>query len=229
MRIALLDHEHSESKLLTDALTAAGHVCQLFTEGKELLQQLRRDSTELLILQWQTPDDGSADALRWVREHVPFRLPVLLIANHADEDAIIAGRALGADDYLVRPLRRAELLVRVQVLLRHAYPTQNVNEQLASGAYVFDPRAARLCINGQAIELTQKEFDLALLFFRNLDRPLSRAFILEAVWGHEPQPASRTMDTHVSRVRSKLALRPEHGFRLVPVYSYGYRLEKLAA
>ncbi len=229
MRIALLIDEQTEGKLLTDALTAAGHACQLFTDAKELLSHLRRDSVELLILQWQTPDAGSADALRWVREHVPFRLPVLLVANSANEDAIITGRALGADDFLIRPLRRAELLLRVQVLLRHAYPTQNVNEILESGAYAFDPRASRLCIKGETIELTQKEFDLALLFFRNLDRPLSRAFILEAVWGREPQVASRTMDTHVSRVRSKLALRPEHGFRLVPVYSYGYRLEKVAA
>lgn len=229
MRIALLITEQTEDKLLTDALTAAGHACQLFTDAKELLSHLRRDSAELLILQWQTPDAGSADALRWVREHVPFRLPVLLIANSADEDAIITGHALGADDFLIRPLRRAELLVRVQVLLRHAYPAQNVNEILESGVYAFDPRGSRLCIKGQAIELTQKEFDLALLFFRNLDRPLSRAFILEAVWGRELQVASRTMDTHVSRVRSKLALRPEHGFRLVPVYSYGYRLEKVAA
>jgi DNA-binding response OmpR family regulator len=82
-------------------------------------------------------------------------------------------------------------------------------------------------VNGQSVELTQKEFDLALLFFRNIGRPLSRAYIREAVWASDAEIASRTMDTHVSRVRSKLLLRPENGFRLAPVYSYGYRLEQL--
>ena len=77
--------------------------------------------------------------------------------------------------------------------------------------------------------MTQKEFSLALLFFRNIGRPLSRAYIHESVWVRENDVPSRTMDTHVSRVRNKLHLRPENGFRLVPVYSYGYRLEKLGA
>jgi DNA-binding winged helix-turn-helix (wHTH) protein len=77
------------------------------------------------------------------------------------------------------------------------------------------------------IDVTHKEFNLALLFFRNIGRPLSRAYIHEAIWVRETAVPSRTMDTHVSRVRNKLQLRPENGFRLVPVYSYGYRLEKL--
>jgi DNA-binding response OmpR family regulator len=75
--------------------------------------------------------------------------------------------------------------------------------------------------------MTQKEFRLALLFFRHLDRPLSRAFILESVWPDQAELSSRSIDTHVSRVRSKLNLQPARGFRLVPVYSYGYRLEQI--
>ena len=75
--------------------------------------------------------------------------------------------------------------------------------------------------------MTHKEFDLALLLFRNLGKPLSRLHIQESVWGHETDLPSRTMDTHVSRVRSKLSLRPELGFRLDPVYGFGYKLETI--
>jgi DNA-binding response OmpR family regulator len=118
-------------------------------------------------------------------------------------------------------------VARVQALLRRAYPAQNATEQIQFGDYIFEVRTGRLTIKGNPVELTQKEFDLALLFFRNIGRPLSRAYILEAVWARDIEVPSRTMDTHVSRVRSKLQLRPEYGFRLAPVYSYGYRLEQI--
>jgi DNA-binding response OmpR family regulator len=82
-------------------------------------------------------------------------------------------------------------------------------------------------IEGRSVTLTQKEFELALLFFRHLGRPLSRAYIHETVWSRDAELSSRTLDTHVSRVRNKLDLRPAAGFRLVPVYSFGYRLEQI--
>ena len=121
------------------------------------------------------------------------------------------------------------MVARVQALLRRAYPAQNGAEQLQFGQYVFETRPGRLLMDGVVLDVTHKEFYLALLFFRNIGRPLSRAYIHEAVWIRETAVPSRTMDTHVSRVRNKLQLKPENGFRLVPVYSYGYRLEKLGA
>ena len=80
-------------------------------------------------------------------------------------------------------------------------------------------------MQGVSVTLTQKEFDLALLLFRNLSRPLSRTRIREAVWRQDMDIQSRTLDTHVSQVRAKLVLRPRNGYRIVPIYSYGYRLE----
>jgi DNA-binding response OmpR family regulator len=130
---------------------------------------------------------------------------------------------------VVKPVRRAELVARVQAQLRRAFPSQNGAEQLQFGQYVFETRPGRLLMDGQVLDVTHKEFYLALLFFRNIGRPLSRAYIHESVWIRETEVPSRTMDTHVSRVRNKLQLKPENGFRLVPVYSYGYRLEKLGS
>jgi DNA-binding response OmpR family regulator len=158
---------------------------------------------------------------------LPANLPVLFMTSRSGEDDIVAGLAAGADDYMIKPIRRGELVARVQALLRRAYPSQSPVEQIQFGDYIFESRACRLTIASNPIDVTQKEFDLALLFFRNLGRPLSRAYILEAVWSRDVEIPSRTMDTHVSRVRSKLQLRPEHGFRLAPVYSYGYRLEQI--
>lgn len=193
-----------------------------------MLVQLRRELYDMLVIDWQVPDLSGAEVLRWAREKLPPTLPVLFMTSRSGEDDIVSGLAAGADDYMIKPIRRGELVARVQALLRRAYPTQNAVEQIQFGSYMFASRTCRLSIAGAEIEVTQKEFDLALLFFRNLGRPLSRAYILEAVWSRDIEIPSRTMDTHVSRVRSKLQLRPENGFRLAPVYSYGYRLEQIS-
>ena len=227
MRIAVLDDDPSQTDLVCQVLTSSGHICHPFQSGKEILNQLRRESYYMLVLDWQVPDLSGPEVLRWVRDKLPKTIPVLFITSRSGEDDIVEGLAAGADDYMIKPIRRSELVARVQALLRRAYPIQNSSEQIVFNDYLFETRSGRLTLAGKPIEITQKEFDLALLFFRNLGRPLSRAYILEAVWSRDVDIPSRTMDTHVSRVRSKLQLRPENGYRLAPVYSYGYRLEQL--
>ena len=229
MRIAVLDNDRSQADLICQVLTSAGHTCQTYDSGKDMLANLRKDSFDMLILDWQVSDLPGAEVLRRAKEKMSATTPMMFITNSSAEDDIVAGISAGADDYMIKPLRRGELVARVQALLRRAYPTQNGAEQLQFGPYIFETRPGRLLMDGAVIDVTHKEFYLALLFFRNIGRPLSRAYIHEAVWIRETAVPSRTMDTHVSRVRNKLQLRPENGFRLVPVYSYGYRLEKLGA
>ena len=229
MRIAILDDDQNLLDLTVATLKDAGHVCHPFSSGKAMLHQLHRESFDLLILDWQVPDLSGTEILQWVREKLSSTLPVLFMTNRSAEDDIVAGLAAGADDYMIKPIRRAELVARVGALLRRAYPTQIETEIIIFGDYEFDIRASRAKFKTNAIELTQKEFDLALLLFQNLGRPLSRAYILEAVWSRDIEIPSRTMDTHISRVRTKLDLRPENGYRLAPVYSYGYRLEQMSA
>ena len=229
MRIAVLDNDRSQADLICQVLTAAGHSCQSYDSGKEMLAQLRKDSTDMVILDWQVADMDAVDVLRRTREKMPAHTPIMFMTSSSGEDDIVAGVGAGASDYMIKPLRRGELVARVQAMLRRAYPAQNGAELLQFGPYVFETRPGRLMMDGSLIDVTHKEFYLALLFFRNIGRPLSRAYIHEAVWIRETDVPSRTMDTHVSRVRNKLQLKPENGFRLVPVYSYGYRLEKLGA
>jgi DNA-binding response OmpR family regulator len=228
MRLAVLSYEPSELDTVCSILNSAGHATLAYSGGKELMLQLKRDMADMLILDWQVADTaavGAAEIMVWLREKLQSTMPVLFLTGRSGEDAIVEGLAAGANDYLIKPIRRSELVARVQALLRRAYPNQHMPENLEFGQYVFETRTARLSRAGNPIDLTQKEFDLALLLFRNLGRPLSRAYILEAVWSRESDIPSRTLDTHISRVRNKLQLRPENGLRLAPVYSYGYRLE----
>ncbi len=227
MRIAILEDEISQAQLVSQLLVRQGHNCFCFSRGRELMQRIRRETYDLLFVDWGLPDIDGLSVLRWVRQNVSPTLPVFFMTSRSNEEDIVEALGYGADDYMIKPLRSAELTARVEALGRRAYPTAKpvalVPEALAG--YTFDARRNEVSFRGKTASLTQKEFELALILFRNISRPLSRSYLHEIIWGRDHDIPSRTMDTHISRIRTKLELRPDNGFRLFPVYSYGYRLE----
>ncbi len=224
MRIALLDDDADIRNSVGGWLTDAGHAVQTFGVSRDFMRDAGRESFDLFLLDSNLPDIDGPDVLRWLRTDRSDDTPVIFITARDSEQDIVSALAGGADDYLVKPVRRAELIARIGALMRRMRPTPT-DDVLEVGPYRFEPAHKRLSLDGEEIALTEKEFDLALFLFRNLGRLLSRGHLLEAVWGRNPSLATRTVDTHVSRVRSKLQIKPERGFRLVPTYNYGYRLE----
>jgi DNA-binding response OmpR family regulator len=127
---------------------------------------------------------------------------------------------------VVKPVRRAELVARVGALLRRAAPrTGESLERMRVGPYAVDPLGRVLTLHGLQVELSPREFDLALYLFRNVGKLVPRELIEQAVWGRSIGPDSRTLATHISKLRLKLDLNQKNGVRLVSVYSHGYRLE----
>jgi len=226
MQIAVLDEDRGRLALVCETLRAAGHACAGFGRGEELLTHADRHDIDLLIADAAMPDISRFRQAAARQGENAAVVPTLLMTDHPPEEALLAVLNTGFADYIVKPVRRGELVLRVRVLHRRASPGAEASEQIRFGEYAFDIGAGRLTAGGRPVALTQKEFELALLLFRNLGRPLSRAYLLEKIWSSDAGIPSRTVDTHVSRVRSKLDLRPERGFRLVSVYSYGYRLEQ---
>jgi DNA-binding response OmpR family regulator len=225
MKIAIVDSDIVQANAVCKILASVGHECHPFISSTELLQRFRRELYDVLVVNLQHPEDET-NLVQAVRKQVPGVL-ILCITGSANEDDIIASLDAGANDYIFRPIRRRDLITRIMVLVRRAYPSQVDGEQFQFGPYVFEPRRGRLTIMGKSVDVTRKEFDLALLFLRNLGRPLSRTFLVETIWGGNSPEMSRTMDTHVSRVRNKLGLIPGRGFRLSPVYGFGYRLDQI--
>ena len=166
MRLAVLNHDTAELESVCAILGAAGHTAIAFHSGKELLQHVRRDAVDLLILDWHNTDIAPAEVMQGLREKLQLSIPVLLLTGRSGEDDIVAGLAAGANDYLIKPIRKSELVARVQALLRRTYPNLHVPENLEFGQYVYETRSAHLTLKGETIDLTQKEFDLALLLFR---------------------------------------------------------------
>jgi DNA-binding response OmpR family regulator len=155
-------------------------------------------------------------------------VPVLFTTARDAEADIVAALKAGADDYLVKPLRKQELLARVEALGRRARPKPRAAEHLRVGEFEVDVDRRIVTRGGAEMDLTQKDFDLAVFLVRNVGNLVSRGHILESVWGRTSDLNTRTVDTHVSRLRSKLGLVPENGWKLTAVYQHGYRLEQIA-
>ena len=128
---------------------------------------------------------------------------------------------------MVKPPRRLELLARIGALARRGQPQQET-ATLIHPPYEIDTRRRVVSVRGVEVALTQREYELTVFFFRNVGRLVSRGHIEEAVWGRTADVVSRSLDTHLSHLRRKLLLNPANGYRLVPVYNHGYRLESVA-
>ena len=227
MRIAALDDDPLQLEFFTHALAAMGHTCRTFSTDAALLKDLRRETFDLLIVDWQLPDMHGPEIVTWVREQLGPTLPILFVTNRQSEDDIVQGLACGADDYMVKPVRMAEFSARVGALLRRAYP-DNAKGVMVFGRYRFIADAHSLEMDGKPVELKAREYELALFLFQNLGRLLSRDHLREMVWEQTHDVTSRTIDTHISRLRSKLKLGPEHSYTISAVYGTGYRLEAIA-
>jgi len=151
---------------------------------------------------------------------------VLFVTVRDSEQDIVFALEKGADDYMIKPARRQELIARVRALLRRAYPREE-QKLLSFPPFEIDLQRNEVRREGAVIDLTPKEFELAVVLFRNIGRLLSRGHLQETVWGRTGDLHTRTVDTHVSQVRKKLDLRQETGYRVVPIYNYGYRLEQI--
>ena len=199
-------------------------MCHTFADGTSLLQALRQETFDLLLVDWHLPDMEGTDVVQTVRNTHGMLPPILFITRRSDERDVVEALSRGADDFMSKPLRMGELVARATALLRRAYP-QSMGARLGFGAYRFDAEQRTLQLHGEAIGLKHREYELALFLFRNAGRLLSRTHLREAVWGDATDAPSRSLDTHMSRLRSKLELTEANGYTITAVYGVGYRLD----
>jgi DNA-binding response OmpR family regulator len=227
MKIALLEDEVDQAKNISDMLVNAEHHCEYFHTGKSFIYAVLHNSYDLLILDWQLPDTEGTEVLKTIRSQLSWRIPVIFLTSRDSEADIITALEVGADDYLVKPARPGELKARLNALSRRIGIETEEQESLVIGPYEININKRTITVSGEPISLTDKDFDLAAFMFQNIGRLLSRDFLLERVWGISSEINTRTVDTHVSRLRRKLNIKPENGFRVKTIYQHGYRLERV--
>jgi DNA-binding response OmpR family regulator len=202
-----------------------GYACQIATTYHHEWRRAGADiAQQLLIVDSAAPWNGDELA------HQLHGVPLLLLV---DSEMVLPDWASRHDPALLeiefKPLRRHAVAARIRLLMQRAYPDHQTQQWQQFGEFRLESPANVVHHGGNAILLTQKEFALAALLLGNLGQPLSRVYLQESIWGPEPKDElpTRTIDTHISRVRSKLGLKPANGFRLSTVYGYGYQLERL--
>jgi DNA-binding response OmpR family regulator len=228
MRIAIADDEREVTEYLKAIVEEQGHLAVTYSDGNALAQALTRDTFDLVIVDWMMPGKDGIEILKWMDGALDEKPPVIMMTNRTAKTDITDALNAGAADYITKPEDRNVIAARINAMLRRNTQGSGAFDTTATyGKYLLDRIDQTITINGETVTLTAKEFELADLFFRNADRTLSRNYIMETIWRTTATLATRTLDMHISRVRSKLHLNPENGFRIFTVFGYGYRLESL--
>jgi DNA-binding response OmpR family regulator len=226
MIFAVVEDSRSQAEVLKALLKSEGHQVEVFADGSSCLEALKSRSFDFFVIDWNLPDMGGDEVLRQVREQFGWEVPVVFCTARTDEEAASDILRMGADDYIPKPVRYMEFMARIHALLRRRKPRQSL---LQFGCIEIDLEGRRIRLGGNEVDLTQREFELAVILLRNVGRVLSREELLAGVWAREADVDTRTVDTHASRLRKKLGLAGESGLMLSSVYGQGYRLDTVQA
>lgn len=225
MHIAILEDDADQRALLELWVSSGQHTTRGFGMAAEFIEGAKRERFDLLLIDWMLPDGTGADVLQWVRGNLGWSIPVVVVTARDDEATVVAALKMGADDYVVKPPKPMELLARLENVARRVKP--GGLPVLRLGSYEVDIAGHRLSLDGAPITLTQKEFDLSVYLFQNPGKLLSRDHLLNKIWGLNTDVDTRTVDTHISRLRKKLRLDGSKGWKLTPIYGYGYRFDRV--
>ena len=239
--ILVVEDDADMCNLIRGHLEAEGHTVFQAFDGPTALTTVGREMPHLVILDWMLPGlDGLAVCRRIRQEHL---MPIIMLTARGEEIDRVLGLEVGADDYVVKPFSIRELMARVRATLRRVAldsqalpapdlvgdasvvparaPAPTAAAALVRGPLRIDPNTHTATLSGQDIDLTPKEYELALLFAAHPGRAFSRDFLLERLWGSDYDGFDRVVDTHIARLRKKLG---PLGDSIVTIRGLGYRL-----
>ena len=225
-RLLLVEDEPGLVMTLTDRLVAEGYEVESATDAPSGLELASSGSFDAILLDVMLPGGNGMDVCRTLRQR-GIQTPILMLTAKGQVVDRVVGLKLGADDYLVKPFEMAELLARVEALLRRtaapagsAAPTGDSHR---FGDVAVDFRRAEVTKGGQPLELSAREFKLLRYFVEHRGAALTRDELLNEVWGYNAMPSTRTVDVHVAWLRQKLEDNPRHPQFILTVHGLGYK------
>ena len=223
-RLLIVEDEPAIRTGLQDVFVYHGYEVEIAVDGNTGLAQARSGRFDLVLLDVMLPGRDGYSVLDAVREH-DRELPVILLTAKAADDDVIHGLSLGADDYVAKPFSVAQLVLRVQAVLRRTRGADAGEDVLRlHGGLAIDTR--NLCVQGGTPRFTRREMDVLQYLGRHAGRPVPREELLSKVWGYSPhlEIETRTVDIHVAKLRRKIEVDPKTPARLITVRGGGYRL-----
>ena len=219
-RVLIVDDDPDIRRLVRHHLEQAGFEVAAVESGREGLAHSLERAPDLVVLDLMLPDLDGNEVCRAIRSQAGPALPILMLSARSEEIDRVLGFELGADDYVVKPFSPRELVLRVRSLLRRTGAASG--KTLVSGGLTLDAGRRRSTLDGMAVTLTAKEFDLIFTLVKAGGKVLTRAYLMDHVWGYHGDSDSRTLDTHVRRLRGKLGA---EGRNIQTVRGVGYRYD----
>jgi two-component system response regulator RegX3 len=226
-RVLVVDGQLASRELLSRALTDAGFVVESVATGHDALAAFDAVRPAVVLMDAGLPDASGLDVCCALRERGRGRVPIIMVGAHDSELEAVVGLELGADDYVTKPLRLREVVARVRARLRWAGGVDErpfASETLVVGPVRMDPARHEVTVGGRPVALPLKEFGILEVLLTYAGQVVTRATLLDRVWGSDYYGDGKTLDVHVARLRSKLA----GGRWIVTVRGVGYRFEALS-
>jgi DNA-binding response OmpR family regulator len=223
--VLIVEDEPTIADIVCRYLARAGYSARIAGDGLEAVAAVAARRPDLIVLDIMLPGIDGLEVMRRVRAGAGRPIGVILLTAKGDEHDRIAGLRLGADDYVAKPFSPAELVARVDAVLRRTQPPDDGQPPLVDGDLRIEPAARRVYLRDREIQLTQREFDLLLHLARHPGQVFTREQLMDAVWRFAFYSDTATVTVHVRRLRAKLEDDPAAPRRLQTVWGVGYRYQ----
>nr|WP_302556879.1 response regulator transcription factor [Burkholderia diffusa] len=223
----MIEDDEDQARCYQAMLERATWTVQVIPEGTRALREIQRAAPDVIVLDLRLPDIDGLEVIAWLRERYAA-LPVLVLTNAILESDLVEALEAGADDYLVKPPRERELVARIKALHRRTIEIRENLTTIRFGAYRVETVEREIYLGNERVPLSPKEYEIVELLARNVGQAVSRETMIGRVWGRAVEDeSSRTLDTHIYRIRQKLNLSRRNGALLRSIYTQGYRLDEL--
>ncbi len=223
-KVLVVDDEPTIAEVVSRYLTRAGYAARIAATGEEALRQAAADRPDVVVLDLMLPDVDGLEVMRRLRAQNRERTAIILLTARGEESDRVIGLRLGADDYVVKPFSPAELVARVDAMLRRLDArARRASRRYGSTAWRSTPPAGGSLIDGEQVALTQREFELLLFMARHPGQAFTRDQLMDNVWQYSFYIDTSTVTVHIRRLRAKLERDPARPRFIQTVWGRGYR------
>jgi two-component system, OmpR family, response regulator ResD len=223
--VLVVDDEPTIAEVVARYLERAGYETRVAENGLKAIEAAAGQRPDLVVLDLMLPGLDGLEVMRRLREQDRDRIAVILLTAKGEESDRVIGLRLGADDYVVKPFSPAELVARVDAVLRRVDTAPVQEAPLELGELTIDPAARRVFVRDEEVQLTQREFDVLLFLARHPGQAFSRNQLMDAIWQYSFYTDTSTVTVHIRRLRSKIELDPGQPRHIQTVWGVGYRFQ----